>query len=157
GRYENKTEREISARNAGKLLVLGPRCRARGHRLRTRAGHCFQCDPKKLAFLIRHNAAGYVYIAGSLDGRLIKLGVSKDLPQRETRLRGEPHARFSDWRLLFSIRVPEMGRVEDRIALRLAHKRLPTMYFKDGNAQMATEVFKCSFSDALKAITETVG
>ena len=69
GRYEFKEDREMAAKNAGKTLVLGPRCRAAGHRLRTRSGHCVQCDPKKIAFQERYNSPGYVYIAGSLSGR----------------------------------------------------------------------------------------
>src|SRR5205809_898355 len=34
----------------GKIVALGSRCRAGGHRLRSRRGHCVQCDTSKLGF-----------------------------------------------------------------------------------------------------------
>lgn len=41
GRSQTKIGREMAAKAAGKILVLtNTRCRAMGHRLRTRAGHC---------------------------------------------------------------------------------------------------------------------
>src|SRR5215212_3101491 len=70
------------AKEAGKDIVLGSPCRKSGHRLRTRAGHCVQCDPKKLAWVLRETACGQVYVAGSLEGRLIKIGCCFDWEQR---------------------------------------------------------------------------
>src|SRR5260370_29482108 len=55
-----------------KTVALGSRCRSAGHRLRSRAGHCVQCDPKKLAFQARYRAEQYVYIAGSQSAEFIK-------------------------------------------------------------------------------------
>ena len=152
-----RTYREAAAKVAGKTLVLGPPCRARGHRLRTRSGHCAQCDPKKIAFQERYNAQGYVYIAGSLSGRLIKIGTAVDIPQRRRQLQAESHAGYSDWAMLFSIRVHEAGKVEDAASARLDNRRVFRPYFKDGVSQVATEVLQCSFSEALKAIRQTVG
>lgn len=104
GRHQSKEDRHEGAKNAGKFLVLSSvRCRAAGHRIRTRAGHCFQCDPLKLVYQIRHSTSGYVYIAGTLAGRLIKIGTAKDIPQRERQLRAEGYAGFSDWVVLFSV------------------------------------------------------
>src|SRR5208282_2465801 len=40
GRYQSKPVWQDEARENGKTLVLGSPCRARGHRLRTRTGHC---------------------------------------------------------------------------------------------------------------------
>src|SRR6202000_2262759 len=77
------------AKEEGKELAIGSRCRARGHRLRTRKGHCIQCDPKKLGYLRRHEAPGFIYIAGSLRGRLIKVGSAENTWQRQDPLRVE--------------------------------------------------------------------
>lgn len=65
GQRQSQARRRTEAERLGKTLVLGPPCQAANHRLRTRAGHCVQCDPKKLAYQTRHTAPGYVYIAGS--------------------------------------------------------------------------------------------
>lgn len=157
GRGESKDSREWAARQTGKVLVLGPRCRAAGHRLRTRSGHCAQCDTRKIAFQQRYNSSGYVYIAGSLSGRLIKIGTAQDIPQRQRQLRAEQHGGYSDWYVLFSIWVNEAGRVEHDASARVNSPRHFGSYFKDNIGQTATEVLRCSFSTALQAITDVVG
>jgi hypothetical protein len=157
GRGQSKKYRERAAKEAGKVLVLGPECQAAGHRLRTRSGHCAQCDTRKIAFQERYNAGGYVYIAGSLSGRAIKIGTAQDIPQRERQLRAERHAGYDDWYVLFSIWVNEAGRIENAASSRVISPRVFGTYFKDNIGQTATEVFKCSFSAALTAIRDTVG
>src|SRR5690606_2363499 len=47
-------------------------CDQYGHTIRTRAGHCIQCDTARIAFILRHVSFGTVYIAGSIKGQLIK-------------------------------------------------------------------------------------
>jgi T5orf172 domain len=157
GRGESQETRRQGAKAAGKTLILGPRCRAEGHRLRTRSHHCVQCDPKKLAFQQRYNSPGYVYIAGSLFGRVIKIGTAIDITQRESQLRSERHAGFGDWEVLFFIKVSQAGRVEYEASSRVKGRRLFGTYFKDNISQTATEVIRCSFSAAHAAIVETVG
>src|SRR5437016_2824107 len=79
GRGQSQAYRRQAAKAAGKFFVLGEPCRAKGHRLRTRSHHCVQCDPKKIAFQRRYNSPGYVYIAGSMSGRVIKIGTAIDI------------------------------------------------------------------------------
>jgi T5orf172 domain len=162
GRFETKTGREMSAKEAGKILVLTNvigrrRCRGLGHRLRTASGHCVQCNPKNIAFQARESSPGYVYIAGSLSGRLIKIGTAKDIPQRERQLRAEQHGGLADWIVLFSVKVSEAGRIERDASLRVEAKKVFRPYYKDGYKQMATEILECSFSAALRALTASVG
>jgi hypothetical protein len=52
-------------------------CKARGHTLRTRAGHCCQCNTAALAFLLRFEDRGEVYVASSAKQGLTKIGVAK--------------------------------------------------------------------------------
>jgi len=162
GRFEMKTGREMSAKEAGKILVLTnvigrKKCRALGHRLRTASGHCVQCKPANIAFEARETSPGYVYIAGSLSGHLIKIGTAKNIPQREGQLRAEHHAGHADWIVLFSIKVSEAGRTEREASSRVKDRRVLRTYYKNGNEQTATEVLECSFSAALKALTACVG
>lgn len=51
---------KVEAKAAGKRLLLGAPCQAAGHRLRTRAGHCVQCDPSKIAYQRRTEVPGDV-------------------------------------------------------------------------------------------------
>ena len=152
GRYQSKRSREAAAEKEGKFLILtSVECRAAGHRIRTRAGHCFQCDPLKLVYQIRHSKSAYVYIAGSLTGRLIKIGTARDIPQREYQLNYEQYAGFADWNILFSIRVSEAGKVEHDASARVG-RRIYRSYFKNGVEQIAVEALQCSFSAAVKAV-----
>jgi hypothetical protein len=158
GRYQSKEDRHDAAKREGKYLILtSVRCRAAGHRIRTRAGHCFQCDPLKLVYQVRHSKSGYVYVAGSLSGRVIKIGTARDIPQREGQLRAERYAGFADWIVLYSIHVSEAGRVEHDASARVPSRKVFRTYYKDGFEQTAIEVLKCSFSDAVKAVEESLG
>jgi hypothetical protein len=158
GRYQSKEERHDAAKAEGKFLVLSSvRCRTAGHRIRTRAGHCFQCDPLKLVYQIRHSKSGYVYVAGSLSGRVIKIGTAKYLGQRAGQLRAERYAGFADWAVLYALYVSEAGRVEHDASSRVPVKRVYRSYLKDGIEQTAIEVLKCSFSDAVKAVQASLG
>src|SRR5450759_2787334 len=64
--------KDIESEN--RTVALGSRCRKAAHRLRSRRGHCVQCDTKKLAFQARFSADQHVYIAGSRSAGLIKIG-----------------------------------------------------------------------------------
>jgi hypothetical protein len=156
GRGQSQRARRRGAKDVGKTLVLGSVCQ-HGHRLKTRSHHCVQCNPINLAFQQRYRSPGYVYVAGSLSGRVIKIGTARDISQRENQLRSERHAGLGDWEVLFFIRVTEAGRVEHEASERLASRRVYRQYIKDGICQMATEVIQCSFSAGLKAVTEVVG
>jgi hypothetical protein len=61
-------------------------CGAGGHTLRTKAGHCIQCETSRIAFALRSSAQAYVYIAGSYAQKLIKVGTTKDLDDRVVKL-----------------------------------------------------------------------
>lgn len=158
GRGQSQRARRAGAKAAGKKLVLSSiRCRAAGHRLRTRSHHCVQCNIANLGFQERYNSPGYVYIAGSKSGRVIKLGTASDISQRENQLRKERYAGFADWEVLFFVEVDEAGRIEHESSRRVEGKRFYKEYFKDSVSQTAIEIIESSFTAALRAITEAVG
>ena len=125
-----------------------------GHRLRTRAGHCIQCNPINIAYQRREDTPGYVYIAGSLSGRVIKIGTTKDLAQRENQMRAEGYGGSRDWIILFSVHVPKGGEFEREVSSRVRGRRVYRTYFKDNIEQGAVELHQCSFSEALRAMNE---
>jgi hypothetical protein len=145
------------ARDEGKAIVLGAPCRRAGHRLRTRAGHCVQCDTSKLAYHKRYSSPGYIYIAGSRSGRVVKIGMAIDIEQRERNLRNQSYGGISDWEILFHVPVEEGGRLE-QAALSLVSRYIRTRTFeKDGALVDASEILSCPFSTALDAVRKVVG
>ena len=94
-----KTERE-SRMTALELYFYygGAECRKGGHTLRTKAGHCIQCDHSKIAYQLRSSAAGYVYLAFSKNKKLSKVGFTKNHPsERIGLLVKESYANADDW------------------------------------------------------------
>jgi hypothetical protein len=141
-------------REENKTVALGAPCGNAGHRLRTRAGHCVQCDPKKLAFQARHSAEQYVYIAGSVSEGLIKIGTCKDVPQREHQLRAESYGGAGDWVVVFSVLVRDAGDVEHSARSKLYRHAVVRPYWKDGLRQHGIELLRCSFSRAREALMD---
>jgi hypothetical protein len=143
-----------AAKLENKTVALGNRCRASRHRLRTRGGHCAQCDPKKLAFQARYSADQYVYIAGSLKAGLIKVGTCSNLDQREKQIRSEKYGSAGDWIFIFTVEMHNAGEIEDRTRARLSKYAVVRPYWKDGFRQAATELLKCSFSRVMSTLME---
>jgi hypothetical protein len=141
-------------REQNKTIALGKSCGSGGHRLRTRSGHCVQCDPKKLAYQARHSAEQYVYIAGSVSEELIKIGTCKDVPQREHKLRAECYGGAGDWEVVFSVMVGNAGDVEHSARSKLHRHGVVRPYWKDGFRQDGIELLRCSFSRAREALMD---
>ena len=157
GRFIRKYIWQNAAKREGKTLVLGSPCRKLGHRLRTRAGHCVQCNPKNLKFEERFSTKQCVYIAGSLEARLIKVGTCKDIEQREGQMRYERYGDAGDWECLLFLIVDNAGQVEDKVQKRLSQFAVARPYWKDGVQQMATELYTCSFSQAQQTLMDVLG
>src|SRR6478672_11099576 len=80
GRGQSQEKREAAAKQGGFDVILAANCtKPNPHRLKTRSHHCAQCDPSKLARQIRYNTPGSVYIAGSLQTKLLKIGSTDDV------------------------------------------------------------------------------
>ena len=148
-------KREI--REQGKTIALGTECSKAGHRLRSRSGHCVQCDVSKLAFQWRHSAEQWVYIAGSMTKELIKIGTCGHCGQREHQLRAESYGGVDDWLIIYWVKARNAGAVEHAARSRLRKYAVSRPYWKDNAQQMGTELLKCSFSRALDALTAAIG
>ena len=144
------------AKEAGKDIVLGSRCRKAGHRLRTRGGHCVQCDTSKLGFTTRYSSTGWVYVAGSLQARLMKIGMCVDYDQRERQMRAERYGECGDWRILYYVKVHKAGEVERSAHDRLRRYVVNRTYYKGGVGQEAIELLACSYSQAEEALNTAI-
>jgi hypothetical protein len=131
-------------------------CKRGGHTLRTRSGHCCQCNTATIAYQQRSEASGIVYVAGSLKGELIKIGFSKALEVRSESLNRTYYAGFKDWEILFAINSDKAGEIEN-LANSCLHKyALSFDYFKDNHWQDSSETYKCSYSKARSIVEEVI-
>lgn len=122
-----------------------------GHRLKTRSGHCPQCEPKNLAFEKRHSTTAFVYVCVSEKG-FVKIGYAADPSDREGRLNRESYASCQRWRLVFKKQFENAGRVESNAHAFLANRRTIQTYTKNGKKTETYEVFVCTVEDAIVAI-----
>jgi Bacterial RNA polymerase, alpha chain C terminal domain/T5orf172 domain len=95
---------------------------------------------------------GYVYIAGSLSHRVLKIGTTVNIRQQEKRLRRTAYGSIEDWVLLYYVWVSEGGRVEHDARRALVRYRDLRMYDKEGHRQKGREIVNCRFGLALEAI-----
>jgi hypothetical protein len=73
-------------------------------------------------------------------------------------LQNKKYGSLGDWEILYCFWVDEgAGRIEHDARGRLQQYKTMRMYEKDGRRQKGREILKCSFSAALKALTEAVG
>jgi hypothetical protein len=91
----------------------------------------------------------YVYIAGSLWGRVIKIGVTKNPQRRQNDLRREKYGGLSDWRILYFARARDAYVLESEALYRLRHYERPD----HGGSE---EIVRCSFTQALDAVSELI-
>jgi hypothetical protein len=158
GRGQSKAKREAAAKEGGFDLILSAGCTNGGHRLKTRSGHCAQCDTSKLARQTRYNTPGSVYIAGSLQTKLLKIGSTDDVEQRARTLQYERgYGAAPDWKLLFHARVAKKGEVEGAALRSLNAYKVARHYVKNGAPQEAVELLRAPFSTARVAVLDAIG
>lgn len=155
----SKREREAQMETAGKRFFYGgARCKKGGHTLRAKAGHCIQCRPQNIAYSLRYSKKGCVYIAGTMDGQAIKVGVAADVDARLRNLCSEKYAGLADWVILASTCViEEAGKIEHQVQSNLSSFATSIEYQKRGVAQKAQELFRCSLATALQSMIDVLG
>lgn len=137
-----QAEAHARAKAEGKLFIVGTPCEAGGHRLKTRKGHCIECNTAHIAFIRRNSAPGCVYIAASKRGQLLKIGSCSDVKQREQYLSAHNYGGFDDWRIIAWAKTPKMGEIEFDIHKKLGRLNVPGSYEKDGTTQETRELFR---------------
>jgi hypothetical protein len=104
------------------------------------------------AFRDRHYEPGYVYIAGSLSGRMLKIGTTKNIQRQQQALRTKQYGSVGDWVLLYHVWVDQGGDVEHNARRNLP--RIVRYYTKDGRSQRGRELVSCDFSVAVDALCQ---
>jgi hypothetical protein len=127
-------------------------CENGGHTLRTHSGHCIECNTASIAFYRRSRMAGYVYIAGSLSTKRVKVGMTTDLKQREKFLNLYGYGEARDWEMLAYAKTARAGECEFTIHSKLAGYEVSATYVKAGKVYDCYEIFGCSLKVALNAL-----
>jgi hypothetical protein len=127
----------------GYLWCIAPKPCYAGHRLRSRAGHCIQCDTARIAFVKRHHDTAYIYIAGSLESKVVKIGNAIWPERRVAALSTRYYGGITDWVMLYHARYDDAGKIEFD-----THGRL------FGYRRGTKEVFRCNYETARKALME---
>lgn len=138
----SKDQWTARAKADGILFILGSPCNAAGHRLRTRAGHCIQCDTSKIAYIRRFAEPGHVYIAASKAAKLLKIGSCKDIGQRERNLCAHKYGGSTDWQIIAWAKTPKAGELEFDIQRTLGALAFEGSYEKDGRIQQTRELLR---------------
>jgi hypothetical protein len=125
------------------------------HNFKTIGGHCPQCETGKIALLLREHEAGFIYIAGSRKGTLIKVGSTSNIIDRIKSLNMPKtrYAGFDDWVLLYDARTATQGRSERKIQQKLSENKVNYLVEKSGKATDSGELYRCSYNKAKDAIT----
>lgn len=162
GRGLSRKEQHDEAKRFNRPYIIGANCKARNHRLRTRNGHCVQCDPSRIKYIKRFTDSGAIYIAKC--NSLYKVGLVENnknnlqfsIKNRKGSLNGEGgYAGSKGWDMVQVFRIDkQVGRIEHEIHRKLAPYSSSSIYIHSGQEQLAKETFECSYDNILSAITK---
>lgn len=127
-------------------------CHAAGHTIRTRAGHCAQCDTSKIAFQFRHSSPGFVYVASSVKLQLHKVGSAKDANKRLNSLNFCGYGGTDDWSLIYQAYSSHAGQAEFEVHSLLEQYRYGVRYLKEGCWVDCRETFRAPSAIILGAL-----
>ncbi|MGH8465679.1 MAG: GIY-YIG nuclease family protein [Pseudomonas sp.] len=127
-------------------------CKAHGHSMRTRHGLCLQCDPKRVAFMLRGFNPGWLYVAFSDEEGLSKVGVASNPDRRIAVLRAHAYGGARDWQKVGAYQVDNAGRVEASVHALLAQHRVAGTYRRDGFVVDCYELFDAAPCDVITVI-----
>ena len=142
-----------------KFYFGGAPCRAAGHTLRSKAGHCIQCDTSRIAYQLRSSQGGYVYVAYSDEGECAKVGTTSLQPEeRIYSLCASHYGGFDDWRLVDSRYLSaNAGAAEFSIHAQLESFQQPVGYYKQDDMWVeCREIFFCEREDVTNAFSQVI-
>jgi hypothetical protein len=140
-----------------KLIAINTTpCTRYGHTIRTRNGHCCQCHTASIAYIKRHYADGYVYIVGSQEKKVLKVGSTNNIQNRVNSLNFENYASINDWKLILYYKCNNIGLIETEVHNKLNKFQIERIYTKNGRTQVAYEIFDCSYDTCKKSLISSI-
>ena len=151
-------EWKIQMKELGKLVAFGVTpCAVKGHTMRTRAGHCVQCNPANLSYLKRMNLSADVYVAWSSSAKLAKVGLAIDANQRRISLNKYKYAGVNDWEMKLIYECENAGEIENQVHRLLSEfSKFGVSYWNSDRYRLCTEIFKCRLKEATDALEKVV-
>lgn len=117
-------------------------CSKNNHTLRNRSGNCLQCYPASIGYEKNHNRGGFVYIAQSKAGEIIKIGTTENILARTKTLNEQKYGSQSDWTIPVARKVAKnCGQIEKVMHSKLKKFYVFGKYMKDGTTQSTYELF----------------
>jgi hypothetical protein len=140
-----------------KLIAINATpCSKYGHTIRTRNGHCCQCNTASIAYIKRHYADGYVYIVGSQEKKVLKVGSTNNIKNRVNSLNFENYASINDWELILYYKCNNIGLIETEAHSKLNKFQIEKIYTKNGRTQIAYEIFDCSYDTCKNSLISSI-
>ena len=151
----SKSEYPAIMRRNGEIVAFNTTpCNAAGHKLRTRSGHCIMCNTAPLGFQKRNDLSGYVYVAGTQKGKILKIGFTNNYENRESLLNYQKYGGFDDWHLLIVLYGVDAGKIEFQLHSKVSKYRTSREYFHDGDYREGNELFQCSINKIIEAMNQ---
>ncbi len=150
---KSRREYQIDMNEFDMVVAYGvTACKKGGHTLRTRAGHCAQCDTAALAFLMRFEDRAEIYVANSASQKLTKIGVAKNHLERLRTLNSHGYGGACDWKIHFFTESKRAGFVEYTAHHSLGQYRVDSTYVRTGKTIACQELFSCRVDLAIDAV-----
>lgn len=141
-------------RVAGLTVAINVSECVRGHQLRDKHGKCVQCNPASFAFSRRKNALADVYVAWSRTLRLVKFGMSSDVPNRLYIANLEGYGGAQDWRAEHKLRTKQAGVLENKLHNALRGFRISKDWCRAGKMITTKELYCCTIKHACSALAD---
>jgi hypothetical protein len=150
--------KEIMTENETYFYFGGAKCKETGHGLRSKAGHCIQCNTARIAYQLRSTSAGFVYFAYSASLNLIKIGYTKNqLSVRKQSLVKTGYGGTKDWDIYsYHYFEKNAGRAEFFIHNAFSNFNSPTTYNRGNLSVDCRELFECEVNLALAKFSHYV-
>jgi hypothetical protein len=124
--------------------------------MRPSGGHCAQCRPENLAYQERYRQEAYIYIAGSQEQRILKVGFSQSPHSRADHLNALRYGSASDWTLLFYVRCTRAGAIEHSLLAMHRNASVFGEYWKDRRYQECFELLRCDYSALRVSLSDLI-
>jgi hypothetical protein len=127
-------------------------CNLFSHTLRSRYGHCIQCNTQALAFIKRYSERGLIYLIHSNILNKCKIGICKDINERLRTLNSQRYGNANDWRLIEFVEVDNSARIEYNISKIASPYKFETEYIRTGKVIKCQEIYSFSIEVAQEII-----
>lgn len=146
--HSKKEYSEIMKENDLLIACNTTACSAFSHKLRSRHGHCVQCNTQALAFIRRYSEKGELYLLYSELINKCKIGTCKDIDERLRTLNSQRYGNANDWRLIEFMEMDNSARIEYNISKMASPYKFETEYNRTGKVIKCQEIYSCSIEVA---------